>query len=58
MASMIPVQGLFSKFSNYAGTKIKNFFNRGSFQNKRKLQGLKHYLSLIVNDIFIILFLK
>jgi hypothetical protein len=57
MSSTNHVQGLFSKLSNFARTKII-FFNRGSFQNKRKLQGLKHYLSLIVNDIFIILFLK
>jgi hypothetical protein len=45
MASMIPVQGLFSKLLHFAGIKINFFFNRGSFQNEGQLQGLKHYLS-------------
>jgi hypothetical protein len=45
MTSKIPARGLFSKFLNFAGTKII-FFNRGSFQNEEQLQGLKHYLSL------------
>jgi hypothetical protein len=31
MASMIPVQGLFSKLLHFAGIKIKKKFNRGLF---------------------------
>jgi hypothetical protein len=45
MASRIPVRGLFSKLSNFAGTKINKKINKNSFQNEGQLQGLKHYLS-------------
>jgi hypothetical protein len=31
MASKIPVQGFFSKLSNFAGTKIKKIINMDSF---------------------------
>jgi hypothetical protein len=41
MASMIPAQGLFSKFLNFVGTKINFFFNSGSlFKNEEQLEGL------------------
>jgi hypothetical protein len=40
MAPRIPVQGLFSKLSNFAGAKIKKKINRSSFQNEGQLQGL------------------
>jgi hypothetical protein len=50
MASKIPVQGLFSKLLNFAGTKIKFFLTRALFKMSDNLQGLKHYLSQKINS--------
>jgi hypothetical protein len=48
MTSRTPIQGLFSKLSNFAGTKIKKIIDMSSFQNEGQLlQELKHYLNIL-----------